>query len=118
MPSCEIFKEFTFEAAHRLGQVPPGHKCAHLHGHSYRVALHVLGEIGADTGWVTDFGDLSEAFAPLRAHLDHRYLNDIDGLDNPTSELLAVWIYERLDLPGLVAVSVSETATTGATYRP
>ena len=115
----EIFREFTFEAAHRLPHVPQGHKCARLHGHSYRVTVHVEGPVESDTGWVMDFGDLKTAFEPVRKQLDHYYLNEIEGLDNPTSEILAAWIWDRLDpaLPGLSAVTVRETCTSGCTYR-
>ena len=88
----EIFRELTFEAAHRLPNVPPGHKCARLHGHSYRVEVHVAGPVGAATGWVMDFGDLTDACRPVRDQLDHYYLNDIPGLENPTSEVLARWM--------------------------
>ena len=115
----EIFKEFTFEAAHRLPNVPPGHKCARLHGHSYRVEVHVKGPIGEKSGWVMDFADLKEAFQPLHAILDHYYLNEIDGLQNPTSEVLAKWIWTRLrkSLPQLSMVRVRETCTSGCEYR-
>jgi 6-pyruvoyltetrahydropterin/6-carboxytetrahydropterin synthase len=114
----DLFREFTFEAAHRLPQVPAGHKCARLHGHSYRVEVQVRGEVGADTGWVLDFADLSEAFRPVREQLDHYYLNDIEGLANPTSEVLARWIWDRLaaTLP-LSAIVVRETCTSGCIYR-
>lgn len=115
----EIFREFTFEAAHRLPRVPAGHKCSQLHGHSYRATVHVRGEIDPDTGWVTDFGEIVIAFAPLHAQLDHHYLNEIEGLDNPTSENVARWIYERLaDALPLAAVAVRETEHSGAVYRP
>ncbi|GAA3448206.1 6-carboxytetrahydropterin synthase QueD [Dactylosporangium matsuzakiense] len=114
----EIFREFTFEAAHRLPNVPEGHKCARLHGHSYRVAVHVQGDVDPVAGWVMDFGDVKKAFQPLHEQLDHYYLNDIDGLDNPTSEVLARWIWDRLraTLP-LAAITVHETCTSGCTYR-
>lgn len=112
----EIFKEFRFEAAHRLPHVPPGHKCARLHGHSYRVRIWVKGELDPELGWVMDFSDIQAAFAPLYQQLDHYYLNDIRGLDNPTSENLARWIWQRLDLPGLSAVEVMETCTSGCRY--
>ena len=92
----EIFREFTFEAAHRLPHVPDGHKCARLHGHSYRVEIHVHGPVGEDTGWVMDFQEIKDAFAPLHDQLDHHYLNEIAGLGNPTSENLARWIWVRL----------------------
>ncbi|GIF63927.1 6-carboxy-5,6,7,8-tetrahydropterin synthase [Asanoa ishikariensis] len=114
----EIFREFTFEAAHRLPNVPEGHKCARLHGHSYRVQVHVSGEVDAQTGWVMDFGDLKKAFQPLHAQLDHYYLNEVAGLENPTSEVLARWIWDRLigQLP-VSAVMVRETCTSGCVYR-
>ena len=117
--AVEIFREFTFEAAHRLPHVPPGHKCARLHGHSYRVVVHVEGPVGSGTGWVQDFGDLACAMAPLLARLDHYYLNEIDGLDNPTSEVLAQWIWDRLHpaLPDLSQIVVRETCTSGCVYR-
>ncbi len=115
----EIFKEFTFEAAHLLPNVPQGHKCARLHGHSYRVTLFVSGEVDDHAGWVMDFADVRRAFEPLLRRLDHYYLNEIEGLDNPTSEVLARWIWQRLkpDLPGLSAVRIHETCTSGCTYR-
>lgn len=117
--NAEIFREFTFEAAHRLPNVPEGHKCARLHGHSYRVELHVSGPVGEHTGWVQDFGDLKEAFRPLEDRLDHHYLNEVDGLENPTSEVLARWIWDRLVtvIPGLRGVQVRETCTSGVVYR-
>jgi 6-pyruvoyltetrahydropterin/6-carboxytetrahydropterin synthase len=113
----EIFKEFTFEAAHRLPNVPADHKCARLHGHSYRVEIHVTGEVGEHSGWIMDFQDVKDAFAPLHAQLDHRYLNEVEGLDNPTSEVLARWIWERLaDALPLSQVLVRETCTSGCVY--
>lgn len=117
--TAEVFREFTFEAAHRLPHVPQGHKCARLHGHSYRVYVHVTGVVDTHLGWVQDFGDLKRVWAPLGEQLDHHYLNDVPGLDNPTSERLAAWIWERLHttLPGLSAVTVRETCTSGCTYR-
>lgn len=114
----EIFREFTFEAAHRLPHVPEGHKCARLHGHSYRVEVHVAGEVGATSGWVMDFADIKQAFAPLAEQLDHHYLNEVPGLDNPTSEVLTRWIWQRLaDQLPLAAVVVRETCTSGCIYR-
>lgn len=114
----EIFKQFTFEAAHRLPHVPAGHKCSRLHGHSYRVEVHVRGPIDPTLGWVVDFADLRDAFEPLRARLDHYYLNEIEGLENPTSERLARWIWDRLKplLPLLSKIVVRETCTSGCVY--
>ncbi len=115
----EIFREFTFEAAHRLPGVPAGHKCARLHGHSFRVAIHIEGPVNDQSGWVMDFADLKRAFAPVREQLDHYYLNEINGLENPTSENIAIWIWQRLQptLPELSQVVVRETCTSGCIYR-
>jgi len=114
----EIFKAFTLESAHRLPNVPPGHKCARMHGHSFRVEIAVSGEVDARTGWVMDFAEIKAAFVPLYEQLDHHCLNDIEGLDNPTSENLARWIWDRLKpaLPELSQVTVHETCTSGAKY--
>ncbi len=115
----EIFKEFSFEAAHRLPNVPPGHKCARLHGHTFYVRIHVQGELDPDTGWVMDFGEIKHQFEPIYRRLDHYYLNDIDGLENPTSEVLARWIWQRLrpSLPQLCQIEIRETCTSGCIYR-
>ena len=114
----ELFKEFTFEAAHRLPNVPAGHKCERLHGHSFHVRISVSGPVDDHAGWVMDFADLKAAWQPLDEVLDHRYLNEIDGLSNPTSEILAQWIWQKLSgtLP-LVAVEIRETCTSGCVYR-
>jgi len=115
----EIFKEFTFEAAHMLPNVPPGHKCGRLHGHSFRAEIHVEGPVDPTSGWLIDFGDIKKAFKPLWEQLDHHYLNEIAGLENPTSENLAKWIWERLkpELPELSKIVVRETCTCGAVYK-
>jgi 6-pyruvoyltetrahydropterin/6-carboxytetrahydropterin synthase len=114
----DIFKTFTIEAAHRLPNVPDGHKCARLHGHSFRVELHVSGEPGAHSGWVMDFADIKAAFRPLYEQLDHHYLNEVAGLDNPTSERLAIWIWDRLKpgLPQLSQFALYVTCTSGCRY--
>jgi 6-pyruvoyltetrahydropterin/6-carboxytetrahydropterin synthase len=115
----EIHRRFSIEAAHRLPNVPDGHKCARLHGHSFQVEIHVAGPVGETTGWVMDFADVKAAFAPLFDRLDHRYLNEVEGLENPTSENLARWIWRRLkpDLPPLAKIVIHETCTSGCTYR-
>lgn len=115
----EIYKEFTFEAAHRLPNVAPGHKCGRLHGHSFKALVYVDGPVGEETGWVVDFADIKAAFKPLFEQLDHYYLNDIEGLENPTSEVLAKWLWDRLQpsLPNLSRVLVNETCNTGCEYR-
>jgi len=114
----EIFKAFTLESAHRLPNVPAGHKCARIHGHSFRVEVHVQGPLDAHLGWVMDFADVKAAFEPLYQQLDHHYLNEVPGLENPTSENLARWIWQRLRpaLPQLSAIVVHETCTSGARY--
>jgi len=119
MSAMNIFKVFTLEAAHRLPNVPEGHKCARLHGHSFRVEVHLSGELGEHSGWVMDYADVKKAFQPIYDRLDHHYLNDIPGLDNPTSERLAVWIWEQLKpvLPLLSEIVVHETCTAGCRYR-
>ncbi len=115
----DVFKVFQVEAAHRLPNVPEDHKCARLHGHSFSIEVHVSGTVDDRAGWVIDFADVSRAFAPLYQQLDHHYLNDIDGLENPTSENLAKWIWTRLvtSLPGLSKVIVRETCNSGCVYR-
>src|SRR5258706_11170623 len=95
----EIFKSFRIEAAHRLPNVPAGHKCARLHGHSFVIGIYVAGPVASETGWVRDFADLGEAMAEGLEALDHRYLNEIAGLENPTSEGLALWGLRQLQPP-------------------
>lgn len=114
-----LFKDFSFEAAHRLPNVPEGHKCARLHGHSFQVRITVDGPVGSDSGWVMDFADLKGVAKPVVDSLDHRYLNEIEGLENPTSEVVAVWLWRKLKagLPSLASVEVRETCTTGCIYR-
>jgi 6-pyruvoyltetrahydropterin/6-carboxytetrahydropterin synthase len=115
----DIFKTFQIEAAHRLPNVPTGHKCARLHGHSFRVEIRLRGTVDEEVGWVRDFADLKTAFEPLFAMLDHSYLNDIEGLDNPTSENIARWIWARLapELPEMHQITVAETCTAGCSYH-
>lgn len=114
----DIFKEFNFEAAHRLPNVPEGHKCARLHGHSFSVRLTVSGPVGKESGWVMDFATIGEAFKPIWQQLDHYYLNDVPGLENPTSENIARWIWDRLKpaLPELSSIEIRETCTSGCRY--
>lgn len=114
-----VYTEFRFEAAHQLPGVPPEHMCARLHGHSYFVRVTVSGTVNAETGWVMDFGELRAAVEPLRASLDHRCLNDIEGLSNPTSEHLAMWLWQRLQpaIRRLYAIEVQEMLGFGCVYR-
>jgi len=115
----ELRKTFQFEAAHLLPHLPETHKCRRLHGHSFQVEVVVAGECDPKLGWLMDYADISAAFKPLWEQLDHRYLNEVTGLENPTSEIIAVWIWERLKpvLPMLAEVVVAETCTARAVYR-
>jgi len=114
-----ITKTFTFDSAHWLPHVPEGHKCGRLHGHTYSVTLGVEGPVREPEGWIVDFAEFKRAFAPLLQQMDHHCLNDLEGLENPTAENMARWIFERLDprLEHLHDVTVKETPTTAAVYR-
>jgi len=117
MVVAEIEKNFTFEAAHRLPRVPADHKCSRMHGHSFRVRVRVRGPIDEKMGWVVDFADLDAAWKPLYEQLDHRCLNDVEGLENPTSELLAVWLLARFSVEGaeVHSIYVAETCRAACT---
>jgi 6-pyruvoyltetrahydropterin/6-carboxytetrahydropterin synthase len=114
----EIYKDFRFDSAHRLPHVAPGHKCGRLHGHTFQLRVVVSGPVGEETGWILDFGDLKAVVKPLIAELDHTYLNDIEGLENPTSEVLVQWVWTRLKpiLPQLSRLEMKETCSTGCVY--
>ena len=115
----EIIQEFTFEAAHRLPNLPAEHKCFRLHGHSFRVGLSITGDLDAEKGWVMDFDDVGTVFKPFLEQLDHHYLNEVPGLENPTSEIIAKWIWDHLkpELPGLAQVKLWETCQSACVYR-
>ncbi len=115
----ELTKSFTFEAAHALPTFPEGHKCRRLHGHSFHVEVRLAGEVDPAQGYLVDYGEIAAACDPVRRQLDHYHLNEIRGLENPTSESIARWIWERLTpaLPLLTAVVVQETCTSSCEYR-
>ncbi len=117
--NVRLVHEFKFEAAHRLPRVPAGHKCARLHGHSFKIEVAIAGPVNPETGWFIDFGDLYEAWAPLHEQLDHNYLNDLEGLENPTSEILAKWVWDRLrpTIPSIVRITVHETCDARCEYE-
>lgn len=117
--NVRLVHEFRFEAAHTLPRVPEGHKCRNLHGHSFKVELSLEGPVDPHTGWFIDFGDIHDAWEPLFRQLDHHYLNEIEGLENPTSEVLAAWIWNRLKptLPSLTRVTLFETADARCEYE-
>jgi 6-pyruvoyltetrahydropterin/6-carboxytetrahydropterin synthase len=113
-----LVHEYHFEAAHRLPKVPAGHKCSRLHGHSFKILVAIAGEVNPETGWLLDFGELDRLWAPLYEKLDHRYLNEVPGLENPTSEVLAKWLWDALKpgLPILTQVTVCETCDARCEY--
>ena len=114
----EVVKDFRFEAAHFLPNVPEGHKCRRIHGHSFRGEIAVRGSIDPKLGWLIDFADLKKAIDPIVARLDHYMLNDLAGLENPTSEILAMWIWRELvpHVPNLHRVTIEETCTSRCHY--
>ncbi|HKK74606.1 MAG TPA: 6-carboxytetrahydropterin synthase QueD [Saprospiraceae bacterium] len=115
----EIFKEFTFDSAHFLPNVPDDHKCKRMHGHTYRVRICLQGPLDPKLNWVEDFGVVKGVWKPVEKRLDHHMLNDIEGLENPTAEAIAIWIWRQLktDLPKLIRIEVYETPTSGVIYR-
>jgi len=115
----ELMKEYRFEAAHRLPQVPAGHKCANVHGHSYKVELYVTGPVDPATGWLIDFGVIDERWTDLFNRLDHHYLNDVPGLENSTCEHVAIYVWNHMKkaIDALSAVTVWETYDSRCTYR-
>lgn len=114
-----LVKSVGFEAAHRLPRVPADHKCSRMHGHSFKVELAVVGAVDPEAGWLIDYAEIAAAWKPLHDRLDHNCLNDIEGLENPTSEIIAGWIWERLKptLAGLERVIVHETCQSRCEYE-
>ena len=114
-----LTRTFRFEAARRLPTIPADHPCAHVHGHGFVVELSLSGEVDPVAGWLIDYGVIADAWESIRPTLDHRYLNDVPGLENPTSEHLARWIWRALEprLAPLDAVAISETPDTRCVYR-
>lgn len=114
-----IYKKFTFDAAHFLPHVPQGHKCRNMHGHTYTLTAFVEGPLLKKEGWVIDYADLKKAIKPIIDELDHHLLNEIPGLENPTSEILAAWLWNRLKnrLEGLKRIELNETAGSGVIYE-
>ena len=114
-----VIKSFSFESAHMLPNVPEGHKCGRMHGHSFKAEIEISGNVDPHSGFVVDFAEISEIWQPLREQLDHRLLNEITGLENPTSEMICKWIWEKLKpkMPGLASVILHETCTAKCVYR-
>ena len=115
----EIYKEFSFDSAHFLPNVPDGHKCKNMHGHTYRLRVVIEGEPEEQLGWVMDFKDLKEIVAGVIDRLDHKLINDIPGLQNPTAENITIWIWKQIKpgLPLLSRIELYETPTTGVIYN-
>lgn len=115
----EVFREFSFDAAHALPGAPEGHKCRRMHGHTYRVVVTVNGPVAPGTGWVLDFADLKAVVGPVIDRLDHNVLNEIEGLEQPTAENIAVWLWRQIKprLPGLVSIRLWENQYSGCEYR-
>lgn len=116
--TMEIYKEFSFDSAHFLPNVPEGHKCKNMHGHTYKLKVFIQGEIDPHLGWIMDFKELKDKLAPVIDQLDHRLINDIKGLENPTAENITVWIWQQIKpvLPQLSKIELYETPTTGVIY--
>lgn len=113
-----IFKKFTFDSAHSLPNVPDGHKCKEVHGHTYHLTVYIEGDLDEHLGWVADFGDLKTAIKPVIDRIDHKYLNEIEGLENPTCEIIVKWIWDQINdkVLGLKELRLDETPTSGAIY--
>ena len=115
----KVYKTFTVEAARSLPNLADGHPCKKIHGHSFKITITISGQINNNTGFVMDFSDIESAFSPIHKIIDHSYLNDIEGLYNPSSENLCLWIWSKLhsELKGLEKIEIQETESTGCIYR-
>lgn len=116
---ARLAKDYFFEAAQTLPNVPAGHKCGAMHGHSFKLEIVVEGEVNPETGWIYDHARISRAVEPLIDLLDHKYLNEVSGLENPTIELMCAWFWGKLasQLPGLAEIVIHETPTARCIYR-
>ncbi len=114
-----VFKQFTFDSAHFLPHVPDGHKCKEIHGHTYRLTVFLEGEPDPQLGWVMDFAEISKVIDPIVKEIDHKFLNNIEGLENPTCELMAVWLWKKIkpQVPLLKKIELNETPTSGTIYE-
>lgn len=114
----DIFKEFTFDSAHFLPNVPVGHKCRGMHGHTYRLVVYISGELDKELGWVMDFADVKKVIDPIINQVDHKLLNEIEGLENPTCEFIAIWLWNSIkpELPAMTKIELHETPTSGVVY--
>lgn len=115
----KIFRKFTFDSAHFLPNVPDGHKCKNVHGHTYHLTVFFEGDIDEHLKWVIDFSEVKNVIKPIIDSIDHKLLNDIEGLENPTCEVLAIWIWDKIkpQIPALVKVKLYENTTSGVIYE-
>jgi 6-pyruvoyltetrahydropterin/6-carboxytetrahydropterin synthase len=115
----DVYKTFSIEAARSLPNLPEGHPCKNVHGHSFKITLTISGDVDSHTGFVMDFGDIDSAFKPIKDQIDHTHLNKVEGLENPSSEHLCIWIWDQLkpSLPQLSKIEIKETDATGCIYR-
>jgi len=113
-----IFRHFTFDAAHYLPNVPAGHKCKEIHGHTYKLTIYIEGQPNKDMGWIIDFAEVKQRMEPIIGSVDHKFLNKIEGLENPTCELLTIWLWNKIIavIPNLSRIELNETPTSGAIY--
>lgn len=116
--SFELKQHFRIESARYLTGLEPSHPCSKMHGHSFKITLSIIGDLDPQKGWVIDYHEITKVMKPLLDQLDHKVLNEVSGLENPTSELLAKWIYRKTKshIPGLKSVNVSETDSTECIY--
>lgn len=114
-----IYKQFSFDSAHFLPAVPKGHKCGNMHGHTYSLTVFIEGMPEQKSGWIIDYGDLKKVIKPIIDQLDHHLLNEILGLENPTSENLSIWLWNKIKplLPNLIKIELKETPSSGVTYE-
>lgn len=114
-----IYKQFTFDSAHFLPGVPAGHKCGNMHGHTYALTVFIGGEPEQKIGWIIDYAELKKNIQPVIELLDHQILNNIKGLENPTSEILSIWLWDKIKplVPGLKKIELKETPTSGVIYE-
>ncbi|RYG44746.1 MAG: 6-carboxytetrahydropterin synthase QueD [Chitinophagaceae bacterium] len=114
-----VFKQFSFDSAHFLPNVPEGHKCREVHGHTYRMIVHLKGGLDEHLGWVMDFSEMKKVISPIVDSIDHKLLNNVSGLENPTCEMIAIWLWNKIKpaIPSLVKIELHETPTSGAVYE-
>ena len=114
-----VYKKFNIESARSIPNLPKTHPCHHIHGHSFKIIISVKGPINKQNGFVTDFQDIDDAFSSFKKELDHSYLNDIEGLQNPTSENICIWIWDKIQssLPNIYKIEIKETDSTGCIYK-